>query len=126
MATQNFPKTSRLLNATDYSAVFDRTNIKVSSRYFLILAKFSIRHNTRLGLVVAKKHIPTSVERNRIKRLIRDSFRKMDPLPRHLDMVVLVRKRAGNIHNREAFQTLNTLWSDVALQCRRQHTTTKH
>ncbi|HBW83206.1 MAG: ribonuclease P protein component [Gammaproteobacteria bacterium] len=123
MATQSYPKTSRLLNTSDYSAVFDQNTIKASSRYFLIIAKFGNNHSTRLGLIVAKKHIPTSVERNRLKRLIRDSFRTLTPLPRHLDMIVLVRKPAKNIQNRQAFQSLNTLWSDVALQCLRQNST---
>ena len=119
MASQSFPKASRLLNATDYSAVFDKTHFTVSCRYFLILARFSSNANTRLGLIVAKKHIQTAVQRNRMKRLIRTSFRSLDPLPRHLDLVVLVRKGADKIHNRRAFALLNTLWSDVALKCQR-------
>ena len=119
MATQCFPKDSRLLNAADYSAVFDKTHFKVSCRYFLILARFSSDANTRLGLIVAKKHVPTAVQRNRVKRLIRTSFRSLDPLPRHLDLVVLVRKGADKIHNRQAFALLNTLWSDVALKSQR-------
>ena len=117
MASQSFPKASRLLNAADYSAVFDKTHFTVSCRYFLILARFSSDANTRLGLIVAKKHIQTAVQRNRMKRLIRTSFRSLDPLPRHLDLVVLVRKGADKIHNRQAFAQLNTLWADVALKC---------
>ena len=117
MATQSFPKASRLLNAADYSAVFDQTHIKVSCRYFLILARFSHDANTRLGLIVAKKHIPTAAQRNRLKRLIRTSFRSLETFPRHLDLVVLVRKGADKIHNRQAFAQLNTLWADVALKC---------
>ena len=119
MASQSFPKASRLLNAADYSAVLDKTHFKVSCRYFLILARVSSNANTRLGLIVAKKHIQTAVQRNRMKRLIRTSFRSLDPLPRHLDLVVLVRKGADKIHNRQAFALLNTLWSDVALKCQR-------
>ena len=116
MANQSFPKASRLLNAADYGAVFDKTHFTVSCRYFLILARFSSDANTRLGLIVAKKHIQTAVQRNRMKRLIRTSFRSLDPLPRRLDLVVLVRKGADKIHNRQAFALLNTLWSDVALK----------
>ncbi|MBQ84889.1 MAG: ribonuclease P protein component [Gammaproteobacteria bacterium] len=117
MATQSFPKASRLLNAADYSAVFDQTHFKVSCRYFLILARLSHDTNTRLGLIVAKKNIPAAIQRNRMKRLIRTSFRSLNPFPRHLDLIVLVRKGADEIHNRQAFALLNTLWSDVALKC---------
>ena len=117
MATQSFPKASRLLNAADYSAVFDQTHFKVSCRYFLILARCSRTANTRLGLIVAKKHIPTAVQRNRVKRLIRTSFRSLGPFPRHLDLVVLVRQGADKIHNRQAMAQLNALWADVAIKC---------
>ena len=117
MATQSFPKASRLLDAAAYSAVFDQTHFKVSCRYFLILARFSRETNTKLGLIVAKKHIPSAVQRNRVKRLIRTSFRTLDPFPRHLDLVVLARKGSDKIQNRQAFYLLNILWSDVALKC---------
>ena len=119
MASQSFPKASRLLNAADYSAVFDQTHFKVSCRYFLILARISHDANTRLGLIVAKKHITTAVQRNRLKRLIRTSFRSLETFPRYLDLVVLVRKGADKIHNRQAFAQLNTLWADVALKCQK-------
>ena len=124
MATQSFPKASRLLDAAAYSAVFDQTHFKVSCRYFLILARFSRETNTKLGLIVAKKHIPSAVQRNRVKRLIRTSFRTLDPFPRHLDLIVLARKGADKIHNREAFYLLNILWSDVGLKC--QAATSRH
>ena len=117
MAAQSLPKASRLLNAVAYGAVFEQTHFKVSCRYFLILARLSRDTNTRLGLIVAKKHIPAAIQRNRMKRLIRTSFRSLHPFPRHLDLVVLVRKGADEIHNRQAFALLNTLWSDLALKC---------
>ena len=124
MATQSFTKASRLLDAAAYSAVFDRTHFKVSCRYFLILARFSRETNTKLGLIVAKKHIPSAVQRNRVKRLIRTSFRTLDPFPLNLYLVVLARKGADKIHNRQAFYLLNTLWSDVAVKC--QSATSHH
>ena len=117
MATQSLPKASRLLDAAAYSAVFDQTHFKVSCRYFLILARLSRDTNTKLGLIVAKKHIPSAVNRNRVKRIIRTSFRTLDPFPHHLDLVVLARTGADEIHNRQAFCLLNTLWSDLALKC---------
>ena len=120
MATQSFAKGSRLLNPDDYKGVFDHTHFKVSCRYFLILARYSHQPKTRLGLIVAKKHIRSAVQRNRLKRLARNSFRTLDPLPHHLDLIVLVRRDAGKINNQQVFDSLTTLWSDVELQCRRK------
>ena len=124
MAAQSLPKASRLLNAVAYGAVFEQTHFKVSCRYFLILARLSRDTNTKLGLIVAKKHIPSAVQRNRVKRIIRTSFRTLGPFPHHLDLIVLARKGADEIHNRQAFYLLNTLWSDVALKC--QGATSRH
>ena len=71
-----FKKTQRLLNASDYKQVFDYNGAKVANSSLLILAKPSVKYPSRLGLVVAKKNIPTAVQRNRIKRVARETFRK--------------------------------------------------
>ena len=75
MPTLKFKKTQRLLNASDYKQVFDYNRAKVANSSLLILAKPSVKY-LRLGLVVAKKNIPTAVQRNRIKRVARETFRK--------------------------------------------------
>ena len=69
MPTLKFKKTQRLLNASDYKQVFDYNGAKVANSSLLILAKPSVKYPSRLGLVVAKKNIPTAVQRNRIKRV---------------------------------------------------------
>ena len=113
MADHGFAKASRLLNASDYSAVFNNTHFKVSCRYFLVLAKRNEAPNSRLGLVVAKKNIPTAVQRNRIKRLIRNSFRLQQINSAGLDLVVLVRKGADKLSNQKINSALTQLWLDA-------------
>ena len=113
MADHGFAKASRLLNASGYSAVFNNTHFKVSCRYFLVLARRNESSNSRLGLVVAKKNIPTAVQRNRIKRLIRDSFRSQE-LFAGLDLVVLVRRDADKLPNDAISSKIAKLWQDAA------------
>jgi len=113
VADHGFAKASRLLNASDFSAVFNNTHFKVSCRYFLVLARRNESSNSRLGLVVAKKNIPTAVQRNRIKRLIRDSFRRQELLA-GLDLVVLVRKGADKLPNDAISSAIAKLWQDAA------------
>jgi ribonuclease P protein component len=43
-------------------------------------------------LVIAKKHLRFAVQRNRMKRLIRESFRKQQQSFQGLDVIVLSRK----------------------------------
>lgn len=121
MADHGFAKASRLLNASDFSAVFNNTHFKVSCRYFLVLAKRNESSNSRLGLVVAKKNIPTAVQRNRIKRLIRDSFRHQEPQAVNLDLVVLVRKGTDKLPNSAINTAIAKLWQDAATKSLRKH-----
>ena len=113
MAEFGFPKTSRLLNAADYKAVFGDAQLKVSCRHFLVLANRNTRSSARLGLVIAKKNVALAVHRNRIKRQIRNTFRHNREQLDQIDLVVLVRKGADKLDNNELIDKINSLWQDL-------------
>lgn len=73
----DFSRQRRLLNAGDFRRVFDQADFKISDQHLLILARPSLDENSRLGLVIAKKGIKLAVHRNRVKRVMRDSFRTL-------------------------------------------------
>jgi ribonuclease P protein component len=70
----------------------------------------------RLGLVVAKKHLKRAVDRNRFKRLVRESFRSHQEQLAGLDVVVLarngairsIRSQEQNVENTESVEELLT------------------
>ena len=68
----------------------------------------------RLGLAVAKKHVRRAVARNRIKRLIRESFRRHRDLLEGLDIVVLVRPGVEKADNATLLAALNRHWRRLA------------
>ncbi|KAA9131489.1 ribonuclease P protein component [Marinihelvus fidelis] len=110
--TGTFPKSSRLVNGAQYSRVFERPRV-YQDRCFRILARSSDGEDARLGLAVSKKVSREAVGRNRLKRVIRESFRQR----RHdladfggIDIVVLPARRAATICNRELFESLAGLW----------------
>tara|TARA_B100000767_G_scaffold76431_1_gene73020 strand:- start:3038 stop:3478 length:441 start_codon:yes stop_codon:yes gene_type:complete len=70
-----FKKSHRLLSPTHYQAVFDNIDVKQGGNHFTFLSKENQHNHSRLGLIVAKKHIPLAVNRNKIKRAVRESFR---------------------------------------------------
>jgi len=70
-----FPKSSRLLRAAEYTAVFLAPDINLSAGPLRIRARKNKMPNPRLGLVVTKKGTAKASRRNRVKRIIRERFR---------------------------------------------------
>ena len=64
----------------------------------------------RLGITVSKK-VGESVQRNRVKRLIREAYRLLKPeiLP-HFDIVVVGRKAASGLSGQQAEESLHQLF----------------
>ena len=104
-----FPRSSRLLNAGDYRTVFNGAQLKVSDRNLLILATPNQLPYPRVGLVIAKKNVRLAVQRNRVKRIIRESFRLQYSLP-NLDIVVLARKGMGDLDNPALRRLIEQSW----------------
>ena len=104
-----FPRNARLSEPEQYAKVFDAPAIRVSSAAFLLLAVHSHHECSRVGIIVAKKHIRLANRRNRLKRLVREQFR-CSPLNLTLDMVVLARAHADQLSNQEISTDLKKLW----------------
>lgn len=105
-----FSRDLRLLKASEFKRVFDKAEIKVSDKNILILARRSELPAPRLGLIIAKKNVRTAVSRNRIKRVIRETFRQSQNSLQGLDYVVLARKGLGELDNRQLHSLLNKQW----------------
>ena len=105
-----FSRDLRLLKASEFKRVFDKAEIKVSDKNILILARKNQLDIPRLGLIIAKKNVKTAVSRNRIKRVIRETFRHSQDGLQGLDYVVLARKGLGELDNRQLHSLLNKQW----------------
>lgn len=121
----NFTKALRLLCAADFKPVFDNAPFRASHQYFLILARLNNQAQPRLGLVMAKKHMRLAVERNRMKRLIRESFRLQQQDLTGLDIVVLSRKGMDSLSNNEFTQQLNQQWQRIFKKVRHHRLTSQ-
>jgi len=108
----DFPKAYRLITASDYSQVFKNPK-KVSTPELLFLFSKNNQVSSRLGLAIAKKQLPLAVDRNRIKRLIRESFREQRSRLSSVDIVVIARKNLLNMDNTHVRQQLDMLWGQV-------------
>jgi len=115
MPKATFGKDRRLLNAYDFKQVFDNNSVRVAHPKLLILAKPNSLSTARLGLVIAKKNVPTSVARNRLKRVVRESFR-ITTIPVPVDIVFLARKDAHKLSPEEMSTLLQQSWHKLALR----------
>lgn len=69
--------------------------------FFLVRAAANHLERARLGLGVSRRVSPKAVERNRIKRQIRETFRHCQHELRGLDVIVIAQAAAGGRNNSE-------------------------
>lgn len=112
----SFGRACRLLRAAEFQRVFDSVPLKSADRYFTVLAAPSQAGRARIGLVVMRKRIRRAVARNRVKRLVRESFRHRQNLPA-LDLVVLARDAAALADSGQLFASLSRHWQRLSQRC---------
>ncbi|MES2819320.1 MAG: ribonuclease P protein component [Pseudomonadota bacterium] len=111
---RGFGREKRLLTPRQFTAVFDSPSGKVPGKSVLLLARDNDLEHPRLGLVIGKKSVKLSVERNRIKRVIRETFRLNQDALIGWDIVVVARKGLGDVQNPELIQQFGKLWKRLA------------
>lgn len=85
-----FPKTYRLHQAAEFSSVI-RFRCSVYGKFLHVFAKPNGLSHPRLGLVVASKIERLAVNRNKVKRVLREVFRARQRNLTGLDLVVRLR-----------------------------------
>lgn len=108
-SSARFPREARLTTGADFSRVFRRAT-RSADAYFTVLANFRDQDGARLGMAVSRRTAKSAVVRNRIKRLVRESFRHgCDRLP-CADIVVISRPPAAEASNKTLTRSLETHW----------------
>ena len=111
-----FPAARRLRHKWEFDQLYARGQ-RLGNQHFGITAHPNELGLARLGLAVASKPFGGSVPRNRIRRLIRESFRlRQHDLP-NVDLVVSARPRAKDASAAELRASLEGLWDKVKVQC---------
>lgn len=114
-----FPRTARMNTKAAYSRVFSRPTVS-RDRYFRILARENEQTSDRLGMAVSKKNCRKATGRNRIKRVIRESFRatlESGVGQAGMDIVVLPTADAATICNKALAESLAGHWDKLAHKC---------
>ena len=71
----------------------------------------------RLGLAISKRNIRHANDRNRIKRLIRESFRLNQHELAGIDVVVMARTAAIKADHETLFRSLQHHWAGLVKRC---------
>lgn len=105
VAGEGFPKRARLRKRSEFLRL-SRAGKKSQTSHFVVLRKTNDKGESRLGITVSTK-VGNAVTRNRIKRLVREFFRRHSgDLPSAQDIVIIARKGAGELSLDEAAREL--------------------
>ncbi|VFP83463.1 Ribonuclease P protein component [Buchnera aphidicola (Cinara laricifoliae)] len=104
-----FSKKLRLLSNDQFKHVYNK-NFKINIKPFIMLRCLNCLKFPRLGISIAKKNIMYAHDRNRIKRLIRESFRLIQHNLLFMDFIIIVKKNTHLLSNNNILYFLQTLW----------------
>jgi ribonuclease P protein component len=108
-ATERFPQSARLRRRREFQRVFTEGRKAVGPSFVCFVRRPGDR-GRRLGITVSRK-VGGAVERNRVKRLIREVYRKrQDHLPDDAELVVIARPPAAGLDYHESAEALEALW----------------
>lgn len=85
-----------------------------ADRHFTILFQPNTLNHPRLGFAISKQKVRLAVGRNRLRRLVRESFRRQVASLPPVDLVVLARDAATSAANGEIVTSLATHWARIA------------
>ena len=110
------PAQRRLRRKADFDAAYAHGR-RFGNGLFGVTAIITDKGGPRLGLAVAVRIAGGGVERNRLRRLIRESFRLHQHELPHVDLIVSARGRAKEAAPTELRAGLADLWKKVTEQC---------
>lgn len=107
-----FKKDRRLDCSAEFSSVLS-SKFRSYDELFRVVALKNGGGPGRLGVTVSRRTAKQAVNRNRIKRIVRESFRKKQEDLLGLDLVAVAKAASSNSENAVLFNSLARHWQDV-------------
>ncbi len=108
----NLAPTQRLRLPGQFKRVFARP-VRAGNHQLTVLARPNGLAHARLGLAVPKRHLRRAVDRNRFKRIVRESFRLNQAGLAGLDIVVLARHGSVDFDARNLRAGIDRQWDFI-------------
>ncbi len=112
MADARLPRQARLHEKADFQLVFARSD-KTVDHCFTVRYRCNQSSHARLGLAVSRRTSKRAVVRNRIKRVVRESFRQHRWQLQGFDVIVISRSAAASCDNSALFASLIRHWTKL-------------
>ena len=88
----SFSRKYRLASRQDFQSVFDGNPLKVKKKYLLALHRPNNLSHMRIGIIISKALVRKAVDRNKLRRLIRETVRQHPVTQLPHDVLILVCK----------------------------------
>ena len=109
MKQHSFRKFERIRKRKDYLRIYHEGK-RINSKNFITILSRNQTGIQRLGITITKK-VGNSVQRNRIKRLLREFFRlNKDRLPGSNDIVIIVKNEIPPLKYPDVYEELENLF----------------
>jgi len=112
-----FLNINRIRKNAEFVAI-RQSGSRLRNRHLIINYKEKSNGYSRLGVVLAKRHVPKAVRRNQLKRQIKEWFRHHKNQLQPMDYVIIVTRSAGNLSHIELKQCLESLLQKVNSRCK--------
>jgi ribonuclease P protein component len=112
MPSAGLPRESRLRRPADFAALRSSSG-RAGGRCFHLRYRDNALGHARLGLAISKRVSKRAVERNRIKRLLRESFRRVRHQLPAVDLMVMAREQAAGMPGADLLTELDLLWKKL-------------
>jgi ribonuclease P protein component len=106
-------KADRILKRREFIAL-SKSGRRIQTEYFIAIFSPARFNRSRLGVTVTKK-VGNAVERNRIKRLVREFFRlNRHSLSGNWDVNIIAKLQSANISVEKAYRSLQNIFGRIS------------